>query len=269
VVPENAPAGTRTFYDAIYLSPHLDDAVLSCGGQIYQRRAAGQAVLIVTITAGDPPPAGQSDYVNVLHQRWRLSGAVVAARRAEDMAACQLLGADCWHWPWPDCIYRRSPVTGEPLYVSDADIFGALHPADAPQIDSLAQQIASLPDNDRLFVPLTVGRHVDHQLVRRAAEQACQNSQKLRYYEDYPYAQRPEALAAALKPEDEWRPTVIPLSAEALEARIQAITCYQSQLSTFFADQADVRRQITSYAKVVGGERLWRKSIVLGSRLLD
>ncbi|MEZ4728018.1 MAG: PIG-L family deacetylase [Caldilineaceae bacterium] len=43
-------------YDAIYLSPHLDDVALSCGGQIFGATRTGQRVLIVTITAGDPPP---------------------------------------------------------------------------------------------------------------------------------------------------------------------------------------------------------------------
>ena len=26
----------KSYYDLIYLSPHLDDAILSCAGQIYQ-----------------------------------------------------------------------------------------------------------------------------------------------------------------------------------------------------------------------------------------
>lgn len=252
-----------TFYDAIYLSPHLDDAVLSCGGQIYQRRAAGQAVLIVTITAGDPPLAGQSEYVSDLHRRWQLAGEAVAARRAEDSAACNLLGVDYWHWPWLDCIYRRHPATGEALYVSDADIFGALHPADLAEVDRLARQIASLPIHDQLFVPLTVGQHVDHQLTRMAAEKAHPDKRGLFYYEDYPYAQQPGALASILKPESAWRAYVMPLSTEALEARVDAISCYQSQLSTFFADRADLHQKVASYMWVVGGERSWQKAIVL------
>jgi len=39
----------------IYLSPHLDDAVLSCGGIIWQQVQSGHQVEIWTICAADPP----------------------------------------------------------------------------------------------------------------------------------------------------------------------------------------------------------------------
>ena len=64
----------RTHYDAIYLAPHLDDAALSCGGQIYQLTAVGKQVLIVTIIAGDPPQnVVYSDFARELHERWELA----------------------------------------------------------------------------------------------------------------------------------------------------------------------------------------------------
>src|SRR5678816_3320336 len=117
----------HTYYDALYLSPHLDDAVLSCGGQIFQRTAAGQTVLIVTIMAGDPPHPTVSDYAQSLHDRWALATDAAAARRAEDLAAAHLLGADTLHWSVPDCIYRLHPTSGQPFYVSDVDIFDQIH----------------------------------------------------------------------------------------------------------------------------------------------
>jgi LmbE family N-acetylglucosaminyl deacetylase len=111
------------FYDAIYLAPHLDDAALSCGGQILDRTRAGQRVLVVTVMAGDPPTDAENDYIRSLHARWELERDAAAQRRAEDSAACAILGADFLHWSIPDCIYRLHPATGAPLYVSDDDIF--------------------------------------------------------------------------------------------------------------------------------------------------
>src|SRR3954469_806836 len=108
-------------YDWIYLSPHLDDAALSCGGQIYAATQRQERVLIVTITAGDPI-APVSDYAASLHTRWELVDAT-AARRQEDLTACSILGADALDWDIPDCIYRVD-AQGAPFYVSDADIFG-------------------------------------------------------------------------------------------------------------------------------------------------
>lgn len=248
----------KTYYDTIYLSPHLDDAALSCGGQIYQQTAAGRSVLIVTIMAGDPPAAAPSDFSRALHDRWQLATDAVAHRRAEDVAACRRLGADYLYWDVPDCIYRLEPATGEALYTSEESLFGAIHPAEYSLVEALAERMASLPAAGRIVGPLAVGRHVDHQLVRAAAE--AWRGAHLYYYEDYPYVQRPGALAAApdFLPE-QWPAEVIPLAAADLQAKYEAITCFQSQLSSFFDGRADLERQVGGYATAIGGERLWQR----------
>ncbi|HFE65631.1 MAG TPA: hypothetical protein ENJ93_00090, partial [Chloroflexi bacterium] len=175
-------------YDAIYLSPHLDDAALSCGGQIFQATAAGQNILILTIMAGDPPGPAQSGYADILHERWQLGADVVAQRRVEDIAACYILGAAYQHWAAPDCIYRVDAANA-PLYEDWAQITGSIHPADEPLVRELAERLAQLPRHGRLVAPLTVGKHVDHQIVRQAAEMVYGDD--LFYYEDYPYVQIP------------------------------------------------------------------------------
>src|SRR3954449_7408206 len=100
-------------YDWIYLSPHLDDAALSCGGQIFAASQGGERVLIVTITAGNPV-GSVSSYAASLHSRWELVDAT-EARRQEDLAACAILGAESLHWAVPDCIYRVD-AQGNPFY---------------------------------------------------------------------------------------------------------------------------------------------------------
>lgn len=248
----------RAFYDWIYLSPHLDDAALSCGGQIARQTQAGQTVLIVSVMAGDPPTPQLSDYARGLHDRWALASEATAARRAEDLAACAILGADPLHWALPDCIYRTDPASGAPFYVSDAELFGEVAPAELNLVAALARQIAALPPHARLVVPLTVGHHVDHLLVRQAAEQAFDPA-RLLYYEDYPYAQQPGALDAALGDRRGWEPVLLPLAPEHLAAKVEAILAFRSQLSTFFVDRADLEAQVGGFAAATGGERLWRK----------
>lgn len=249
----------HAYYDFIYLSPHLDDAALSCGGQIYQQTSAGQRVLIVSLTAGDPPPAALSSYAQSLHDRWELISDAVAARRAEDRAACHILGADWLHWELPDCIYRFHPTTGVPFYVSDADIFGEVHPVEWALVTQLGAALRALPRHGQLVAPLTVGHHVDHLLTRQAAEQAV-NPNQLCYYEDYPYAQQAGKLTRVIgDPPLGWQPEVIPLSAVALTVKIAAIAAFRSQFSTFFTDEDDLAAQVRGYASQVGGERVWRR----------
>ena len=248
----------QPFYDAIYLSPHLDDVTLSCGGQVFQQTRAGKRVLIVTITAGDPPTAAVSDYAQSLHNRWEVVTDAVAVRRAEDYAANAILGADTLHWTLPDCIYRYHPATGAALYLSDPDIFGDVHPAELPLVNSLCDQMAALPAHHQLYVPLTIGHHVDHQLTRVAAEGAFAPS-SLVYYEDYPYAQKPDALAGLIPAaHNGWQATVIALDEAAIQAKIAAIAAFASQFSTFFTDQADLEAQIRTFTTQTGGERVWR-----------
>jgi LmbE family N-acetylglucosaminyl deacetylase len=245
---------TPHFYHAIYLAPHLDDAVLSCGGQIYEATGRGEKVLIVTIMAGDPS-TGLSDYAHRLHTRWQLAADAVEVRRREDLAAAEILGAAAQHWPIPDCIYRPHPASGEPLYQSEADIFGEIHPAELPLVADLTARLANLPPAERVLAPLTVGHHVDHQLTRQAAE-ACFGP-RLEYYEDYPYVQSANSLD--FLPAAAWEFSVMPVSPAALQARIEAILAYRSQISTFFTDRADLEGQVTGYAAAIGGERLWRQ----------
>lgn len=249
----------NAFYNAIYLAPHLDDAALSCGGQIAALTRAGRRVLVVTVMAGDPPTDIENDYIRSLHVRWELERDATVQRRGEDIAACAILGADYLHWPVADCIYRLHPATGAPIYLSDEDIFGDVHPAEQPLIAEIAQLLKELPPHGQCYAPLTVGHHVDHLLVAEAARLAFGDD--LLFYEDYPYAQQPGKLAAVVgAPPVSWRPAVMPLTEAKIAAKIEAILAFRSQLSTFFTDRADLERQVKGYAASVGGERVWREA---------
>lgn len=249
---------TQVAYNTIYLSPHLDDVALSCGGQISMQTAAGQSVLIVTIAAGDPPLVPLSEFARLLHDRWELVADTVARRRAEDMAACQILGADYLHWDIPDCIYRQHPVTGELLYLSRDAIFGEVHPAEFGLVDELIHRLANLPQHHRLLAPLTVGHHVDHQLTRLAAERCFGSG--IWYYEDYPYVREAGALATVIPPaSSDWQAHVIPLNQTAVQARVEAIAAFASQISTFFNGRQELEEQINNAVQAVGGERIWQR----------
>ena len=251
-------------YDHIYLSPHLDDAVLSCGGRIWQQVQMGERVLVVTVFAGTPAPdAPFSRFAQELHDRWRHRDDTVVRRQEEDLTALTFLGAESTHWPYTDCIYRQTP-DGRFPYASEEALWAEAHPAERSLVVELAAQMAALPlrrNDDALvsavYAPLGVGHHVDHQIVRHAAEAS---GHTLTYYEEFPYAEDPEAVQAVLE-QRQGRASLVPLSREALEAKIAAIACYRSQLSTFWADWAEMAAAIRAFAERTGGgrpvERYW------------
>jgi LmbE family N-acetylglucosaminyl deacetylase len=249
-----AGAGGKTV-NWIYLSAHLDDAVYSCGGLIWEQAQAGEKVAVWTICAGDPPPEPLSPFAERLHARWNIPPEAADHRREEDRLACSLLGADPRHFTIPDCIYRRSPVDGTPLYNSEADIFGSLHPLDAGLAEALSRKLQqALPEEAHLVCPLGLGGHVDHQLARAAAE-AC--GRPLWYYADYPYVlERDRELEEATSG---MRGTSFPVGPPGLRAWEEAIAAYASQLSTFWADMQRMREMLEAYYRQAGGVRLWQR----------
>jgi LmbE family N-acetylglucosaminyl deacetylase len=248
-------------YRHIVLSPHLDDAPLSCGGAIHRWAAAGEPVLIITLMTGDPPAGPLSPFADYQHAAWEVPAAeAFATRRAEEAAALQELGADWDHLGFLDCIYRGNETSF--FYTSDEAIFGSIHPADASLVDDLSEQLAALEllaPGAAVYAPLAIGNHIDHQLVRQAAGRW--RGRNLLYYEDYPYAGRVGAQTDAPQ-----IPSLrIPLAKADMEAKIRAIGRYRSQINMLFGSNAQMETDVWAFGRRTAdrdgwAERFWHPS---------
>ena len=257
---DERPTDARQNAAHVYISPHLDDVVLSCGGRIWQLADGGARVLVVTMFAGSPTPdAPLSPFAQSLHQRWGHLADAALRRQDEDLAALAVLGAEPVHWPYTDCIYRQLP-DGRFAYDSEESLWGAVHPLEAGLIAELASRLAALPlaPGGTMVGPLGIGHHVDHQLARRAL---ASTRHPFTCYEDFPYAANLEA-AQALVGDARCAVEMVKLSERALEAKIAAIACYRSQISTFWTDSTEMAVKVRAFATQVGGtqpaERYWR-----------
>jgi len=251
----------------IYLSPHIDDVALSCGGLIWEQAKAGDQVEVWTLCAGDPPPGPFSEFVQELHARWQTGPQAVAARRLEDIASCEKMNATPRHFPLPDCIYRRAgldywrpasslALEDEHFLYPDRDaIFGPLHPLEAEMVGQVSQRLSQdLPGQAELVVPLTIGGHVDHRLARAVAEML---PRPLWYYADFPYiGGQPEQLDRLLPGAS--RPVVFPVSPQGLEAWCAAVAAHRSQISTFWPDLAAMRADLHAYCERSRGTIIWQ-----------
>lgn len=128
-------------YRHVYLAPHLDDAVLSCGGLIHRQVQAGEPVLAITVFAATPNHRMLSDFATSLHNTWGLGQDPVAGRRIEDQLALAFLGAEYRHLEHMDCIYRRAQDEGGWLYPKRDDILGDVHPAERDYGRVLAREL--------------------------------------------------------------------------------------------------------------------------------
>ncbi|MEA2522856.1 MAG: hypothetical protein QOF73_83 [Thermomicrobiales bacterium] len=253
----------------IFLSPHYDDIALSCGGTAALLSQAGCRPEIALIFGDYPDPAVPlTAFAESMHRGWGLDAAqVIAGRRAEEAAAGAILGTKDVFLPFRDAIYRGA------RYTSNDVLFGTPS-ADEAEAALPSEIIAELVLDDgergttRIYAPLAIGQHVDHQQAFAAGLTLARGGWDVWFYEDLPYALRPRA------PEQRVASAGVPLVVRAIvdvtatwEAKIAAILAYPSQLATVFSyvDSGSSREEIEgllrAYAMASGGdvaaERFW------------
>ncbi|HWQ04430.1 MAG TPA: PIG-L family deacetylase [Longilinea sp.] len=240
----------------IYLSPHLDDVALSCGGIIRSQVQAGNRVEIWTIFAGNPPAGNKPPFALSLEERWQTGRNSTVARRAEDIKACEILNAQPVHFDLPDCIYRRLP-DGRPLIDGEADLWQPIPSGEQLLVEQIASQIAArMPPRCRLVIPLSMGDHIDHRLVRAAG--LCVKP-ILYFYADYPYSARSGANLNRYT-DPNWQEKNFSVSKSAFTAWQTAIACYESQITSLWVGLEEMHESLAGYYSSGGGKALWIKT---------
>jgi LmbE family N-acetylglucosaminyl deacetylase len=252
----------------LYLSPHLDDVPLSCAGAIVAQRAAGEDVRVVTFFTADAE-APLSPLAHWFHTAWDRGDAPYAARRAEDAAACALLGVDVHHEGLLEAIYRRG-ADGAPLYTDKTEMFSAIDRRETMVVDALEARIRAHARDfgaDVLYAPMGLGRHADHQVVIAAARRvAATTGLALRLYEEWPYAagrfpkERPGRIDETIAFFG-WQATPKTIAID-IDHRLAVARCYASQIEELFGSDEAMVNEVRAYTAGVGGmtpaERLWR-----------
>lgn len=160
----------------VVISPHLDDAVFSCGALIASRHTR-----VVTIGAGIPAEDVPPSHFDAM-AGFGTAADAIRARRVEDVQAAQVLGAEMVHGGCFEDQYDRRPKR-----------FDRIQSAVRSALDSMRR-------GDVALGPLGL-RHPDHELVARAFCQEVGTSGVSAWlYEELPYrALWPEHLQPALK----------------------------------------------------------------------
>jgi LmbE family N-acetylglucosaminyl deacetylase len=240
----------------VYLSAHLDDAVFSCGGLIGRQSAAGDDVEVVTVFTGDPPVGELTPFAYELHRRWGGEGSPMGLRRAEDLVACGRLGAPVIHLGFADAIYRRSSG-GQPLHPDAEAIFSTPADEDLAQIEAVVEALErSVAREAEVYLPLAIGGHVDHVIVRRAGERL----ERARwYYRDVPYVLQPSPRIVEPPPSGvaEARLT---LAETEIDLWGTAAGEYHSQITSFWPDIESLDADLRAYHDRGGGLILLRRT---------
>ena len=253
----------------LYLSPHLDDAVLSAGGFIAAQAGNGDAIFIASFCTADPTPQQPlSALATDVHGRWGNPSAPYANRRHEDTAACAMLGANAIHLGLLDAIYRHGAAANE-VYRSFGELFGPVPTWDFSFTQLTTDTLANLINEikpARIYAPLAVGDNVDHQhvlsaLLKLQTKLHC----PLGFYEDQPYSSgylstTHDAVTAAIaRLPSKVIATNYPID---FKKKRSAILCYQSQLTELFGNDSHGLEQMERYAHSLSPdltptERIW------------
>ncbi|MCQ8240156.1 PIG-L deacetylase family protein [Rhizosaccharibacter radicis] len=213
---------------ALALSPHLDDAVFSCGGMLARLAADGWRVVVATVfTRSMPSPAGFA-LACQLDKGLDADIDYMALRRAEDAEACRLLGADTAWLPFPEAPHRG--------YHSAAALFADVREDDraAEAIGPAVEKLLREHSPALILAPQAIGGHVDHVVLGRVLGTLLSDRPVL-WWRDFPYTRRdapraPFAEAIGALPE-----IGVPV---AVEPRLAACAAYRTQLGYQFGGRA-------------------------------
>jgi LmbE family N-acetylglucosaminyl deacetylase len=221
----------------VIVSPHLDDAVLSCA----RFMAVHPGVTVVTVFAGNPPEYPDPMRLWDVQSAFQPGDDVMAARRKEDEAALAVLGATPVHLDFIEHTYNPGdrPVRPEVL------------------ADGLAPALASL-DPTLVIAPFGLA-NPDHDVTHRACMLArARVSEAIAWwcYEDMPYKNIPGLLAwrvSSLFRSNVWPTPVCPPVDRDDARKAAAVACYPSQLLALEDDW-----QIAAKLDAPAPEQFWR-----------
>lgn len=246
----------------IVLSPHMDDAVLSCGGAL---ATFSRQISCTTVTLCTADPEVQQDALQPPH-----GIALPSERRHEEAAAMEALGCQLIQLGFLDAIYRTHLGSPKPLYPTLDSLWSMPVPADSENKEQLARLLepilrdaASVPT---LFLaPAGVGHHVDHILCTQTLLSLVSNLDSVLLYEDFPYVVDQGEHVGVSDSIEKALDRLNLIGEEKLEhlcdvdAKISLILNYPSQLDTIFGGREQIRPMLLrSGVKNSAVERFWR-----------
>jgi LmbE family N-acetylglucosaminyl deacetylase len=252
-MPEEIARALRHGAPAVFVSPHLDDAVLSCAALMRAMVAVAPVTVVTVFSAAGAPPHTRAARTFLRQCGASDADTLFTERRSEDVAVLDDLGVRHVHLGHPDALFRRrSDPSGllrragrvlpeldhrYPTFRFDIDL-GRVSRGDRELLDLVTAEVADIARGAAVFAPLGVGRHVDHLLARRVGEHLGAV-----LYADFPYTARdPEGEAVAAGNMRPWA------WGDDLPAKRSAIAGYRTQVDALFPGGEIPLRPETYYA---------------------
>jgi LmbE family N-acetylglucosaminyl deacetylase len=248
----------------IVISPHFDDAALSCGGTLAHLARRRADILLVTVFTADlaegtpiPPLAREFHKFTTGDEKYPFK-----RRGLEELEVVRHLEAKYRWLDFLDGIYRYPEMKAWAEQFR-SDFEPRTDACFEPVRDALLQIISEHP-SATVFAPLGLGYHRDHLIVHQALEDIKNMTSTVDsyyYYEDFPYAASADLQTRLGQLNWPAQPVAVDIGATLAE-RVHLIERYTSQRLVLFGDNGKVYEQVESYATRVGAgdkpqERFW------------
>jgi LmbE family N-acetylglucosaminyl deacetylase len=180
---------TGYYNNFVFISPHFDDAVLSCGQFILDLKKMGKKVSVITVftkaSVKTVSPQAKSFLAKCGYEN---ANKLFKDREKEDLLNAKYLGINVKYLSFTDAAWRRD-ANGKPLYHSEKSQFsGKVSKKDKVLIEKVSANIESLINKQKgkylILAPLSVGGHADHVIIQKII---CKLNYPKLFWEDFPY----------------------------------------------------------------------------------
>lgn len=227
-----------------FISPHLDDAILSAGGLLSYLSGKTSITLINVFTKPGHKPYTAAAKGFLRHCGFNNADELYKHRYAEDDAVCKKLGIRSIHLGFIDGSFRRRIKTSrvikylakripeiEHSYPLGRKIL-RLAKDDQIMAVEIKQKLLEITKHEKVFIifcPLGSVKHMDHVLTRDICMSTFQN---VIFWNDYPYINKIKKKHLFLK-----KHSLTQFSWEKnIEDKKNLIKLYKSQLPSLFPD---------------------------------
>lgn len=170
----------------LIISPHLDDAALSCGDHILTLKNDYAITVLNVFTHFKSVRLPHYTKTYIHNSGYPSVSMFELARKEEDVFAMKKMGIKAINLDFVDGGFRIHHH--QPIYKTKQQLFsGSISPLDSLLFQNLIKQLRNYASFDFVLTPLGIGRHADHILSRLASEHLWP-TQSIWYYADMPYA---------------------------------------------------------------------------------
>lgn len=226
-----------------FISPHLDDAILSCG-QLISHLCKLSKITIITVFTNihfDKPTLSARQFIKQCG--YDSPKKLQNDRTYEDKKTLSSIGCQIIHLGYNDALWRKKPtsklldaigrVIPEVLHIYPTYRWhlrkGKISDYDQSLINDLSNQLkVIIPNNSLIFCPIAIGNHIDHKITKIACQKMFN---QIIFWTDFPYNRKNQVTKISLKQnhiKEEF------MFSKNITEKIKLINGYKSQIKLLF-----------------------------------